>query len=294
VHEAIGDPTGEAAALDEGRAFVDLSDRRKVRVTGADARAWLGDLVTSDVVSLEPGRSQRSLLLGPTGGIRADVTIGMDEEGFLLVQAPDQPARVDELLAPYVLSSDVRLTEVTDDLAWFAVPGGIAGVEGRALAPSVLGSGVDLVAARGDAAERLRDRLRERGLAEAGAEAAEVLRVRRGAPRLGVDFEADALPLEAALEDAVDFTKGCFLGQESVARVRNLGHARTVLRHVRSREGLAVGAEVRAAGAAAGFVTSAARSPDGGGVAIVRLRWEAAEGPWTADGAPLDPLGQPD
>jgi folate-binding protein YgfZ len=102
---------------------------------------------------------------------------------------------------------------------------------------------------------------------------------------MGADFGADSLPSEAGLEDAIDFGKGCFLGQESVAKVRNLGHPRRVLRHVGSDVAIRPGDSVYAGeGPPVGEVTSAA-TMDGVTDAIVRVRWEAApEGLRTAAG----------
>ena len=273
-HEA---PQDELDALEHGRAFFDLSAYRKVRVTGADARAWLHDLVTSDVASLEPGDAQRSLLLTPTGRIRADLTVAMDAEGYLLLQAPDQPDPIDALLAKYVLSSDVSLGDVTDALAVFAPVGAAA------------------VAIEQGSAPEARAALVRSGLIEAGPEAVEVWRIRRGEPRMGVDFAQDALPAEAGLEWTIDTAKGCFLGQESVARVRNLGHPPTVLRHVVGSEALERGSPVMAGGSPVGEVTSAAAAADGRTVAIARVRWEAAGGPWvTSGGEALDEAGSTD
>jgi tRNA-modifying protein YgfZ len=252
------DAQDELTALEEGRAFLDLAAYRKVRVTGADARAWLHDLVTSDVASLEPGGAQRSLLLTPTGRILADMTVAMDDEGFLLLQAPDQPDPVDRLLGKYVLSSDVSLSDVTHSLPLFALDADTASLSAGP-----------------------REALQGRGLVEVGTDAIEVWRIRHGVPRMGVDFEKDALPAEAGLEWTIDTAKGCFLGQESVARVRNLGHPPTVLRHVVGPGAIQTGSAVLAGGSPVGEVTSAAVAADGRTVAIVRLRWEAADGPWT-------------
>ena len=102
-------PAEQLAALEAGRAFVDLSSLRKVRVTGDDAQGWLHDLVTTDVASLAHGQARRSLLLTPTGRIRADFMVGRDDEGFLLLQHPEQAGSIGDLLLPYVLSSDVTL-----------------------------------------------------------------------------------------------------------------------------------------------------------------------------------------
>ena len=290
-------PQHELDALDEGRAFVDLSAYRKVRVTGTDARAWLGDLITSDVASLEPGASQRSLLLTPTGQIRADLAVAMDREGFLLLQAPDQPDPVIGLLARYVLSSDITLEDVGTALSLFAVPGEglVDPARATALTPSVLGWGVDLVVAAGPPSRELKEALGARGLVEAGPDAAESWRIRRGVARMGPDFGQDALPAEAGLDWAIDATKGCFLGQESVARVRNLGHPPTVLRRVRGAGGVEAGSPVRAGDSPVGTITSAALAPDGGIVAIIRVRWAAQSGPWVTEGGEtLDPTGPTD
>jgi folate-binding protein YgfZ len=289
-------PQDELAALEEGRAFVDLSAYRKVRVTGADARAWLHDLITSDVASLEPGRSQRSLLLTPTGRIRADMAVAMDHEGFLLLQAPDQPDHVGLLLGKYVLSSDVSLGDATDALSLFAVPGDAAELVGRpALAPSVLGKGVDLVAAKGQPSWLAEEALVKRGLVEVGQDAVEVWRIRRGVARMGVDFGQVALPAEVGLEWTIDTDKGCFLGQESVARVRNLGHPPRVLCHVVCRRTLEPGTPVHMAGSRVGEITSAAAASDGGTVAIGRVGWEGQAGPWTTpDGETLERVGPTD
>jgi hypothetical protein len=114
-------------------------------------------------------------------------------------------------------------------------------------------------------------------------------RIRRGVARMGVDFSPGALPAEAGLEDTIDLTKGCFLGQESVAKVRNLGHPPWVLRHVRSRTPIVRGAPVLVGGVAIGEVTSATDA-DGGADAIVRVRWEAASEPLSTESGPLSLL----
>src|SRR6187551_1718155 len=135
----------DLAALLQGRGFVDLSDWRKVRIDGADAVAWLHDLLTADVAGLAPGRSGRSLLLTPTGRIRADVQVLRRDDDVVLVQSPDQPDHIGLLLSPYILSSDVLLEDATTALDLFAIPGAGASVVGLpGTVPSVLGPGVDL------------------------------------------------------------------------------------------------------------------------------------------------------
>jgi tRNA-modifying protein YgfZ len=274
-------PTGLAAELDalrNGRAFTDLSSWWKTSVTGSDAVAWLHDLLTADVASLRPGVSRRSLLLSPTGRIRADVYLMRRSHDVLLVQSPDQPDPIPRLLDPYVLSSDVQLEDLTNALAILAVPGSAPEHRGpRSFSPSVLGSGHDELVEAGATARELRATLVATGLLVVAAEAIEVDRVRRGVPRMGRDFDGSSLPAEAGLDALIDTTKGCFLGQESVARVRGLGHPPRVLRRLHVDHGLAVGEPVRAGGREVGQITSAASDPTEGVFAIARVRWNAAD-----------------
>jgi hypothetical protein len=282
--------TTQPDALARGQAFAELSGWRVIRVTGGDAGAWLHDLITADVEGLAERRTRRSLILSPTGRIRADVHVAAADGAYLLVQAPDQPEPVDAILTPYVLSSDVELDDRTDRSAVIAVlDGGAvedAEAEALVLTPSVLGLGRDLIVAPGDPATRLRGRLRAAGLVEAAAEDLETWRIRRGIARMGADFGTDTIPAEAGLEDAIDFTKGCFLGQESVAKVRNLGHPPRVLLRARSQEPISPGLPVLAGGVSVGEVTSAAAAPEGS-VAIVRVRWDAATRPLATQAGPL-------
>jgi folate-binding protein YgfZ len=285
-----GTGSTELDALETGGAFAALTGWRAIAVHGADARAWLHDLVTADVDGLRVGQSRRSLLLTPTGRIRADFHIaGMSDRSFLLLQATEQPEAADAILAPYVLSSDVELEDRSPRSVIIAVLGGTAAEDGDAglvFAPSVLGLGHDVVLSSSEAAHRVFGRLRERGLIEVTAADVEAWRIRRGVARMGADFGPDALPAEAGLEGTIDFTKGCFLGQESVAKVRNLGHPPRVLLHVRSETVLRPGAPVLADGRAVGEVTSAAEG-NGEMHALVRVRWDAASEPLSTAAGPL-------
>ena len=111
----------QLAALEGGRAYVEHTDVSLTLVSGADARSWLHDLVTADIASLRRFQTRPCLLLSPTGRIRATFHVLGLESDFLLAQPADQPAPIGELLAPYVLSSDVRLG--TSSLRAFSVPG---------------------------------------------------------------------------------------------------------------------------------------------------------------------------
>src|SRR5438132_10628083 len=100
--------------------FVQHDGVRIVEVTGSDARGWLNDLVTGPVGTLRSGRATRSLLLTPTGRIRADFTVA-DTGRLTLLQDGAQPHAIDGLLAPYVLSSDVEMSDESERLALFSL-----------------------------------------------------------------------------------------------------------------------------------------------------------------------------
>jgi tRNA-modifying protein YgfZ len=275
METARTEPWERVNALEDGRGFVDRSEDRTLLVRGADARGWLGDLVTADVATLRPGSSRRTLLLTPTGRIRADLWITRsDDDAFIVLQANDQPEPVKDLLRPYVLSSAVRLEDATALLSVLFFP---ALEEISTVPRSDLGA--------------LERTMNGRGAFLVDERSFEVWRVGRGEPRMGTDFEAGDLPAEAGMERFIDMAKGCFLGQESVAKVRNLGHPPTILRHLRSEVTLAPDDPVHAVGEVVGRVTSVAPGRLGGSVLMARVAWRSADADLhAADGSPLFPL----
>jgi folate-binding protein YgfZ len=278
----------ELATLLDGRGFVDVSQRRKIRVSGPDAIGWLHDLLTADIAGLVPGASCRSLLLTPTGRIRADIQVLRRVDDVVLVQAPDQPDDIGSLLDAYVLSAAVSLDDTTAGPALFALPGVTATPEGLSsiFAPSCLGPGFDVLAEPSEVAA-VTGALVGAGLTRVDAAAAEAWRIVRGVPRMGPEFDQRSLPAEAGLEQTIDTTKGCFLGQESIARVRNLGHPPHVLRHVQGERSFDSGASVFADSQVVGIVTSSTIRRDTC-IGFVRITWAARGAQLTdADGAPL-------
>ncbi len=271
-------------ALEEGRAFVDLSGWRAVSVTGSDAVRWLNDLVTNRVDDIGESLVRRTLFLDRTGRIRADVLVApfLHGGGLCLLQDPVQPRPIDELLDPYVLSSDVALKDLTGRLGMVAFAnGGEAGTLLRF--DRALGE-------PGDAGRRGEVRRFRQGTGEVEAtmQDLEVARIRAGLPRFWVDVAEDTLPAEAGWDWMIDQAKGCFLGQESVAKIRNLGHPpRPVLAFDAEGEVLPL-ALIVAGGEEVGRITSVAPADGGGTACIGRIRWEARDAALTtAQGVPL-------
>jgi folate-binding protein YgfZ len=274
--------------LRAGKAFVDLSFWRKISVGGSEALSWLDALVTADLADLGPGMARRTLLLSPTGRVRAEFTAATLGAAIVLIQDPAQPRSILDLLSPYVLSSDVNLEDRTDALSVFAVPGQTSPPDvpgATSWTPSCLGVGVDVVSPGEDHDSHVR--LLSRSLAAAGGEDLEAWRILTGRPRVGVDVLEEDLPKEGGLEEAVSFDKGCFTGQEAVAKVRNLGHPRRVILQFEAEGALSPGEPLLADGEEVGQITSATRRGDGG-IALGRVTWAAREGPFhTGIGAPL-------
>ena len=250
--------------LASGKAFADLTFWRKIGVSGADASGWLNALVSAEIGDLAPGGARQSLLLSPTGRIRAEFTVAVHGDDLVLIQDPTQPRAIDQLLSPYVLSSDVILDDRTDLLALFSFPG-------RDTAPEAPGT------VTYTAASQLNARF-----VEASNEDVDSWRIAAGRPRLSVDVLDGDLPEEAALAHAVSFEKGCYVGQEAVAKVRNLGHPRRVLVRIEANAVVSPGERILVDGTNAGEVTSVVVTRDRS-IGIARVRWETRDGPFVTE-----------
>ena len=259
-------------------------EARVIRVAGADARAWLHDLVTTDVESLEPGRARPSLILTPTGRIRAAFHVAsVGPDTFALIQREPAPTAIEVALAPYVLSSDVTLEPLATGVV--SVPPGIPLPEavGPVTAPSILGEGVDALVA--DLPATLAA-LAAAGISLGSTGGAERARIQAGRPRFGPDLDADSLPAEAGWDQppVTDRAKGCFLGQEAVAKVANLGHPTRIVLLAVADAPLTAGEVVLDGDREVGLVTSA-----DGSLGLVRVGWGARTSPLrTTSGAFLE------
>ena len=281
------------ALLASGEGFADLSFWRKIALSGSEAGGWLQDLISADIEDLLPGQARRSLLLSPTGRVRADFSVALTEQGWLLLQDPTQPRPIDQLLAPYVLSADVALEDRTEDVALFAFPGRrvYAPAHGSST-PSCLGpGGLDLIPSMAHR-ETLMAALEDL-FVRVGNDAVEEWRIRAGIPLFGVDATEDDLPQEAGFDEAVAFDKGCYLGQEAVAKVRNLGHPRRLVLHLEADGAVSPGDQVQSDGNEVGIVTSAVAHRDGSTL-LARVKWDARDLPLrTSSGSALEPAARP-
>ncbi len=240
-------------------------------VEGPDAASFLHGLLSNDVASLAPGGSAEALLLDAKGHVQAAIGVHRDgDDALTLVVAPADGGAVAAALDRYHFSEDLEV--LGPEEAWALTVAGMPAPAGPSV-PGVLPGTVRVVvddpAAAGAALPG----------EQAPPEALEMARVAAGVARVGVDTGPSTLVQEAALEDrAVSFTKGCYLGQETVARLQFRGKANRALRGVLLEGPAEPGAPVTAGGREAGRVTSVARTPDLGVIGLAILRREVAPG----------------
>jgi len=251
-------------------------DRAFLRASGPDAVAYLQSMVTNDVEAVEPGGGTYALLLTPKARVIADLEV-FRVDGDLVLACP--PQAVDDVVETLVRARFRK--KVAFDPAEYALVWGDAD---DALAERQTPAGVERLLATAPASG-------------AAAEADwELARIEAGMPRFGHEFDASSMPAEAGLETrAISFTKGCYPGQEPVARLHYRGHANRGVRGIRF-DGAVVepGAEVTVEGAAVGRVTSAVDSPRFGPIGLAILRREVQEGAvGEAGGTPLTVVALP-
>lgn len=310
------DAAAQAEAARAAAALFELPGRGVISVEGGDRVRWLDGMVTGDVKGLAaegPRSGCHALVLTREGRIVAEVHVLARPDRLLAELDRDAISGALAHLGRTLVADDVRLADASAGFARLAVEGpAAADVLAAALgAPLVLAAdgaaevalgarrtlaaayslsglpGIQLLADAGDAAavrEALLAAGAALGLAPAGAEALELLRVEHGVPRFGRELTAEVLPAEARLERAVSETKGCYTGQEVVTRMRSRGRVSHLLVGLRfAAEGVAPGAGLAAGGRAVGSVTSVAASPRFGRIGLGFVRAAAA-----APGSELD------
>jgi len=225
-----GEPMREQRAAEESAAVVDRSTRGVLRITGADRLTWLHSLTTQQLEKLAAGTAAQALILSPNGHVEHHLTLTDDGTVTWLHTEPGTAPSLVEFLESMRFMMRVEVADVSEGYAVLTVLGpragdltqGLEGVAAR-LEPSSFGA-IDLVVARDLLAETAGDLVR-RGAAAAGMWAFEALRVAAHVPRLGLDTDHRTIPHEVGwIETAVHLNKGCYRGQETVARVHNLGH----------------------------------------------------------------------
>jgi folate-binding protein YgfZ len=284
-------------AITEACGLLDRSERGKLALSGADAASFLQGQVSNDVEGLAPGTGCYAAFLTPKGKMLGDVRILATADELLLDTERVALQALFNMIRRFSLGYQVELHKRTvergllsligpgaaqvvgvDDLpleehAHVAIT--IGGIPVRAIRTDV---GIDLLC---DSAttEALHERLTDAGALPVAEAAVECLRVERGRPRYGVELDDSVIPQEAGLnERAVSFTKGCYVGQETVARLYYRGKPNRQLLGLRLSAPVEPGEALEFEGRVVGRVASVARSPRFGPIALALVRREAPPG----------------
>jgi folate-binding protein YgfZ len=284
------------AALRSGSGVVELADWSSVTVTGADRQAFLHNFCTNDIKKLAPGQSCEAFFTNVKGRILGHGLVTCRSEDLVFIGASRQAARLMDHLDRYVIREDVQLRDTTTERKFMLIAGngpardwfeqwrldGDNPVNRSRFFPWNL-VGDDSAGLNELSPEEFRillAALGDQGLDLVCPQAFHAARIEAGTPLFGVDFDDRNFPQEVARNlQAISFTKGCYLGQETVARIDALGHVNQQLVVVRfaAEEPPNVGTELTHAGRTAGRVTSATYSPRlQSALALAMLRREHA------------------
>jgi tRNA-modifying protein YgfZ len=300
VSTATDTLAGEYATLTQRCGLVDRSERGKLALTGSEAREFLHGQVSNDIEALEPGQGCYAAFLTPKGKMLGDLRVlHLGDELFLDTERVSLQALFN-MIRNYKLGRDVELHKRTVERGLLSLlgpgareaagaqdlgaaehdnaAGEVGGVPVRLVATA---AGVDLICD----AERTDELKAALNVPEVSEAAAEVVRVEAGRPRYGLDLDDSVIPQEAGLnERAVSFTKGCYVGQETVARLFYRGKPNRHLRGLRLSEPAATGDALRLGEREVGRVGSSVVSPVHGPIALAIVRREASPGDTLAVG----------
>jgi glycine cleavage system T protein len=284
-----GDPAAEHEAVRERAGLIDRSERGKIEVTGKDRATFLHGLVSSDVKGLVPGQGGLAALLDVHGKVTALLVVHCLADRLVLETDHRSAEPLLAAIDRYLFSERAELEDVTP--AWGILT--VAGPAARKIVEQAIGAALpelsrwQHVGVPGEEAEarvvrteetgeegydlwirpeglrRLWERLREAGARPVGREAWNVLRLEAGVVRYGVDVDASTLLLEAPLPEAYSLSKGCYLGQEVIARITYRGHVNRKIVGFRLSDARVppAGSPVLVGGKEVGRITSAALSP---------------------------------
>ena len=294
---SLGTLSAEYRTITEACGLLDRSERGKLALSGADAASFLQGQVTNDVEGLAVGAGCYAAFLTPKGKMLGDVRILNTGHELLLDTERVALQALFNMIRRFSLGYAVQLHKRTlehgllsligpDALATAGVehlpaeehahaPASVAGHQARAIRTD---TGIDLLC-QADDVDALRAALEDGGALAVGEATVECLRVERGRPRYGTDLDDTVIPQEAGLnERAVSFTKGCYVGQETVARLHYRGKPNRNLRGLRLSGPVEPGEELTFQGRTVGRITTVASSPRFGPIALAFVRREAPVG----------------
>jgi tRNA-modifying protein YgfZ len=278
----------EYVALTVGLGMVDFTGRTQLELTGEDRATFLHNFTTNDIRELQPGRGCEAFVLDARGHILGHVLVFCTPHSLVLDTVPGQAEKLASHLNRYIIRERVEITDRSEEWGELLLAGaeivpllaemieslpanrldhGQVQLAGNSLwlrRVDLAGPGSFLIAGLCEAVDAASIALAAEGVASCGTEAFESVRLEVGFPWYGRDITDKNLPQEIGRDRlAISLTKGCYLGQETVARIDALGHVNKMLVSVRSSASSVppAGATLRSYGATVGEVTSAAYSP---------------------------------
>lgn len=306
-----GDHLKEHAALRQNVGVLDLSFRSRLCLLGGDRRKFLHGQVTNDVNALQVWEGTYAAIITAKGKMQSDVNIYVFENELLLDFEPGLAKAITERLDKYIIADDVQIVDVAAHYGLISVQGpqapevirrlqldfviktkplAVSAVKDETLGELYLmtharsgPTGYDLfvpINAMGPVFVKLAAAAKELGGCPCGQEGLEIARIEAGIPRFGADMDETNLPPEAGLDArAVSYSKGCYIGQEVIARIRTYGQVAKALRGLRLANDLKSlpkkGDKLTLNGKDVGYVTSATFSPTHANIALAYVRREA-------------------
>ena len=303
---SFGDVPTEFRELRSGCAVYDLGWRAKVMVSGKDRVRWMNGMVSNNIKDLELSRGNYNFVLNPQGRILADLYAYNRGEYLLIDTERSQLENLLTLLRRYIIMDKVELIDKSTELSAIGVQGPKAsevlkkvGIDDPGLGPMQLagvtrnGASITLtrmasdefvtyeLLANAETLSQLWKALLDSGATPVGSEALEKFRVAIAFPKYGTDIRDRDLPQETGQNHALNFTKGCYIGQEIVERIRSRGNVHRAFTKFRLEgEVPAIGSKLQADGKDVGEITSIARVPTESGeeaLALGYVRREALE-----------------
>ncbi len=292
--KSYGAPLEEYAGVRNGVGIADLSHRGKLRLSGKEHIKFLQGMVTNDINKLKEGEGLYATLLTPKGRMISDMRVYRHGESLLLDLEPGLNEKVRDLLARYRLSYKANIEDVTESLCLISIHGSnsrrliekalnrriLMLKEYEFLIKEIDGSQAMIVKANRtgedgydifistDGVKTVWESLAENdggefGLRPVGLDAMEILRIEAGIPRYSVDMDDNTIPLEAGLENAISYEKGCYVGQEVIARIKWRGHVNWCLAgfEIEGENLPTRGDKIKHGEREIGYITSSAFSP---------------------------------
>ncbi len=302
---SYGDTRAEFLELRRGCAVYDLGWRAVFHISGADRTRWLNGMITNNIRDLAPGYGNYNFVLNSQGRVQGDLYVYNLEDYLLATTEREQVARLMQLLQRYIIMDKVELADRSAESSAIGVQGpkacelvqkaGFAADLGPMQVARITWQNVPLMLTHlvegkfsryeigcvPEHAASVWDALLAAGGRPAGTEALEQFRVAAGIPRFGQDIHDRDLPQETGQQQALNFNKGCYIGQEIVERIRSRGQVHRVLTgFVIDGAPPELGAKATLEGREVGEITSALRVPSGEGdktLALGYIRREASK-----------------